>query len=277
MSVGRLALGAVLTIASVAIAVAPGVARAHPMVDDGTRAIERARFEEALAIFDRATRADDLSVDDLVRLLEGRALAHRAMGDEAAASADLERLAAIRPDHELARHVPPEIAQILRTVRSRRAGPLRAQLAVRRGRGRATVAVSLVNDPGGLVVRTRVAARVGSSGWIEGGERVEIEVPDGASVDVHVEVIALGGARVIEQGSRDVPLPLIIDLGGSVLGARDDVTGSPPTSVDPLPWVIAGGGVVVAAILAGVAIAIATSLPSDATALSPPRRVGADP
>lgn len=250
-----------IALALVLALLAPPRARAHPVVDQGTRELDRARFAAAIEAFDRAAARDDLSVAALVVLLEGRALAHRALGDERASSADLARLAAIRPDHEPSVHVPPEIAQAFRALRDRRTGPIRARVSVVAQGGVAVVCAQLIGDPGGLVRGVRVAARSGGA-WVEGDGEVAI-VPRGA-VDVHVEVIALGGARIVEYGSREVPLPLVI-AGTDFAAERSD---------DPWPWIAGASGIVLGAIAIGVAIGVASSAPSEHTMLTPPRLVG---
>lgn len=254
-------------IAALAILVIGEPARAHPRVDEGTHALDRARFGDAIAHFDRAAAEQDLTRDDLLRLLEGRALARRAVGDERGAREDLDRLAAIHPAHTFGRSVPPEIVDIFRTLRDRREGPLRVRVDVAVEGGRARLRALLVHDPGGLVARTRLAARAGEGEWQEDdGGRLALDVPPGARVEYHVEVIGLGGVSLLELGSRETPLPALIASGAIDAGASTGERGD-----DLAPWVVGIAGLAVGAVIAGIAIGFALSGPSDDTALSPPR------
>lgn len=237
-------------------------ASAHPRVDEGTHALERARFGEAIASYDRAAEARDLTRDELIALLEGRALAKRAVGDESGARADLDRLASIHPDHVFARHVPPEIVDIFRTLRDRREGPLRVRVQVTLERGRARVRAVLVHDPGGLVIATRLAVRTAHDDWqVDDRGDLMIDLPMGATLEYHAEVIGLGGVSLLQLGSVETPLPALA------------VEALPPARGDEtwIPWLIAGGGITVGIVIAAIAIGFAVSGPSDDTALSPPR------
>lgn len=249
-------------IAALAIFGISGRASAHPLVDEATRALERARFGEAIAIYDRAADARDLTRDELLRLLEGRALAKRAVGDESGARADLDRLASIHPEHVFARHVPPEIVEIFRTLRDRREGPLRVRVQVALEQGRARVRAVLVHDPGGLVLSTRLGVRADEGAWQVGehGE-VVVDLPLGATLEYHAEVIGLGGVSLLELGSVETPLPAV--AVAALPAARDDE--------ELIPWLVAAGGVTAAIVLGAIAIGFAVRGPSDDTALSPPR------
>ena len=59
----RFSLGIAVIFAS--LAVAPGPASAHPMLDRGVQAYEEADFDRALHTFDTAVRNADLSVEEL--------------------------------------------------------------------------------------------------------------------------------------------------------------------------------------------------------------------
>lgn len=253
-------------VAAIAVLSLGARAHAHRLVDAGTQALGRARFGEAITLYDRAAAGDELTRPDLVRLLEGRALARRAVGDEDGARDDLDRLAAIDPEHTFARHVPPEIVDIFRTLRDAREGPLRVRVQVALDGDRALVRAVLVHDPGGLVVHTRLAARAGEGAWRQDDDgELELALPPGATLEYTVEAIGLGGVSLLELGSRETPLPalLAVQRGGRSIDPGDggEVT----------PWLVGIGGVVVGAVIAGVIVGFAMSGPSNDTALSPPR------
>lgn len=245
-------------------------AHAHPLVDDAERQLDGARFEAALALFERAAAGDALDVSDVVRMLEGRALALRALGRDDEVEADLRRLVALRPRHTFSARVPPEIAHQFAVLRERGGGRLRARVEVRRQDGRVRLALALENDPGGLVREATLFARAGGGAWQSSTEgEVAVEARDGERVEYYARVVGLGGATIVEHGAEDAPLPALVTSIVEVAPGE-----SPPSPADPWPWVLASAGVIA---VAGVVIAIvlaSTSQPGDDTRLSPPRPAG---
>lgn len=260
-----------------------GIAAAHPLVEDGTGAIERASFAEAIELFDRAADGDDLRVGDLVQLLEGRALAVRALRGDA--TDDLRRLAAIRPDHRFARHVPPELVEAFHAIDQERLG---VHLETSALDGRIRIHATPTGDPGGLVRAVQVAVKA-HEGWLEAEDEIEIDLAELSLVAVHIRVIALGGAVVIEQGSREEPWPLWVDLR---LAQRSDSSStftsastssstaasalapdSRPAVDETAIWIVGLTGLGAAAALTTALVLVTSEEPSSETALAPPRFV----
>jgi len=145
------------TILAVLMCAAP-VRADHPLVTAGRRQFDAADFSGALRSLDAAERATDLSRDDVIELLETRAMVHLAMGNESALDQALLALASLDPRHTFSPAVRPEILARFDRVRSR----VRAELAVRthvaaRARGVRIEAV-VQNDPTPLVTAVRVSA-----------------------------------------------------------------------------------------------------------------------
>lgn len=93
-----------------------GPAYAHPMLDRGVAHYENADFEAAIRTFDQASRNADLSVEELLRLFEMRALVHHAVGDEHAMREDLRRVAAVRPSYQLSALAPPQVMRAFNQI-----------------------------------------------------------------------------------------------------------------------------------------------------------------
>jgi len=109
---------------------APAKGYAHPMLDRAVDAYERAEFEKALRTFDAAARNADLSVEELLRLFEMRALVYHALGDEAAMRADLGRLVAVRGSYQLSRLAPPTVRAVFDEIRETGTGENGVELRI---------------------------------------------------------------------------------------------------------------------------------------------------
>ncbi|UJR85603.1 hypothetical protein [Sandaracinus amylolyticus] len=243
-------------------------AHAHPLVDDAERQLDEARFGAALALFDRAAQGDDLDVSDVVRVLEGRALALRALGREGEIEIDLRRLAALRPQHTFSARVPPEIAHRFRVLRERGAERLRARVQVRRDGAQVRLELALTNDPGGLVREATLFARAGDGPWSSSSEgALALEARDGERVDYYARVIGIGGALIVEHGAEDAPLPALVTSHVEV------APGAVAEPSDPWPWILAGSGVIATAGIVIAIVLVATAQPGDDTRLSAPRPV----
>jgi len=131
----------------------PAQVRAHPMLERAIASYEEANFEAALRTFDAAAHNADLSVDELLELFEMRALVHHALGDDGAMRADLQRLNAVRPSHELGRLAPPTVRQAFDEVRRRSAsaGGVELRLDGKRFDGATWMVAHVARVPDGLV------------------------------------------------------------------------------------------------------------------------------
>jgi len=140
-----------------------GAARAHPLLDDGIASYERADFSAALRTFDAAAADADLSIDELVRLFEMRALVHHAIGDRAAMLEDLRRVVVIRPDHELSRLAPPPAREAFAEMVEMQGQTVGVELAIEEESvdGMPFVVAHVERIPAGLVDHTSLECRFG--------------------------------------------------------------------------------------------------------------------
>lgn len=228
--------------------------------------LNEARFRDALALFERAARSDDLRREDLVHLLEGRALAHHALGNDGAMDEQLRMLAALDPTHAFPAHVPPEVAWRFRMLASRSPGRLRVRVRASRRDRALDLRAEVEGDPGGLVRDVMLSARTGSGPWQRGTHGVtSLDVSGDAHVEYRVVVVGLGGAPLLEVGSEDAALPLLVSAPTCASAA----SGSEPASrVEIWPFLV-GGALTVGAVVVALSVAL-DAVESDRTAPTAP-------
>jgi len=198
-------------------------AAAHPLVDAGRRHLDEADFRRALEAFSRAENASDLSRDDLLLLLESRALVYVATHDDEALDRELVRLATIDPDHRFRPDAPPELAERFGRARRRARERLSVRIdAERLPNGSVRLQPSVEHDEGSLLRHVHVFARGGRGTWTEAvDEPLLVERPRGA-VRYHALAVGPGGAVIAELGSRESPRTL-----AGAEGAADQAPAEP--------------------------------------------------
>jgi hypothetical protein len=249
-----LALAALAALAALsALTLAPARAAANADLEEAERLYLDARFEGTLEALARAEAADQLTREELVRLLRRRVLTLFALGEEARLEEALEALAILAPDSELGVEAGPALSR-------RFAAIVEARLP-------AEVEVSTAGEPGSVVLEARalhaaplvrrvvVHARVGDGPWIDAEERLVLAPPPGAAVEYHAEALGPGGVRVAREGTPGQPLAY----------RAPGATADPDPAVDPVedagdegPWIALGivsGVVLVAGVVAAVVAA----------------------
>jgi len=264
-------------LALLVVVCAPGVAYAHPLLDEGERKYEDADFQGALDAFARAEQASDLTRDDLVRLYTRRAMVHHAMQHPEELEADVFRLAHLDRALRLPRAAPPAVRRAYEQAVARVSGTLRVDVEVESMPGGTRLVARVSDDNAGLVQSLRVRARVAGGPWRR-TERAALEVPAaaGATVEYVAEAIGPGGAVLTHAGTDDAPLrttlaPALVEAatpatttataGSAASGgsAAASGTSSPAIPGAPLrvdeggapvwPWLVAGGVVLAAAVV----------------------------
>lgn len=185
----------------------PIAASAHPLVDDGIERLEAADFEGAERAFAAAEAASDLTLADLVQLLEAQAVLHLGLHQPEELDRDLARLASIDPTHVFAPGRPPELAAIFGAVRRRVRERLHVQIYAQASPTGVSIVVNVFGDADGLSRRVGIHARTGDGPWFVGSSR-ELAVPalPGTTVEYWAEAIGPGGAPIATSGSADQPL-----------------------------------------------------------------------
>jgi hypothetical protein len=261
--------------AIVAFAMLASPASTMAQLADGVRLYEDADFRGALDAFDRALDGQ-LTSAELAQVYLVRAQVYFALDEQAEMMRDAARLAAVDPQHELGRAVPPQVREAFEQARELGAG-LRLEGTVQPMPDGLRIDASVDGDPGDVVREVRIAGRaVGTREWISGNDG-SLEVPSSGAVEWYVQVIGEGGALLRNEGSRDAP---------RVFGQVGAAAGETPAVILPpieepedegegdggVPvWLIVGGGVLGAALLVTAIVLIASSGgTTDDTQLSSP-------
>jgi hypothetical protein len=251
-----LALGGLLSVLS------PEIARAHAAIDDARRLYEDADFEQALAALDRAEASTDLTRDDVVEMLRLRAELHLALGDVPSMELDVLQLLEVDPSARIPASAPPEMRDAAERARDRTRGPLAIDATAVPSASGVTIEARPAGDPGGLIARIEVHARVGDGAWSgPSAPPATIALPPGERVAYYAEAIGPGGATLVHAGTRDEPR-----TWGGELAAADRET--PSGGVSDEVWIgigIGAGVVVLATIVIVAVVASQPSGPSDRT------------
>lgn len=238
-------LGALAAVSSLVLLL-PAHVLAHASVDEARRLYEEAEFVAALDLLGRATAGDELTLADLEEVYELRALVHVALGDAAAMQDDLNTLAAIAPDHELDRGMPPDVQRAWAETRARAPGAIRVVAETETGASGVTVSVEVSGDALHLVRRVRIRGRAGEGAVAEAIDApLFVGTPTGEEVTYWAEAIGPGGAVLASSGSEASPLR----ASGAAVGSGDEGGG-----LEAWPFLVAGGGVLVVGAVIVIAV-----------------------
>lgn len=240
----------------------------HPQVQEGRRLHAEADFAGALRAYAAAEAAEDLAREDLIALLEGRALVHYALDDRDATLATLRALASIDPAHEFPADVPPEVRAAFVQARQSTGGE-RVRLRIEREDVAGGVALRAVvaGDVGNLVREVVITARVSrerGGEWESGaGGILQLDAGDGSVVEYYAVAEGPGGAPVATLGTARAPRSFTLGAADGGLGAGGAGGEGGGTS----PWIFVGIGAGVVAVGVVAAILIAGGGAGDQTAV----------
>jgi len=160
------------------------------MVDQGVKAYNEARFEDALSAFRKAEQSSELNLDELVQLLESKALVLSALEKQDEAEECLKDLAALRPTHRLPASVPPGLVETFEKARSDVPGPVMIALKVRRDESQ-VFATARVKRNARIVRKMIVYQRADDGEWISNPDEGAISATE--HVDSYAEAFGDGG------------------------------------------------------------------------------------
>jgi hypothetical protein len=269
MTSTRLTLRALLAIVVAALCLGLSTASAaRAQLGPARAALAEADFERAERAFGRALAAPAITRDELVAILEGRAMARWALGDEAGARGDLAALGSLEPAHALPPEAPPPLVSALAEVARER---LAIALLWEEHEGEVFLHVAIRDDAAHLVERVRVHAR-NTDGWAVTEERdVAVPSPRGARPEVWVEALGPGGAVLAQEGSASAPVSRGAERRSE---ARTTLADPEAERDDSALWIGLGvGAAVVLAIAIGVGVAVGTAQ-SDLTQPAAPVLIG---
>lgn len=248
----------VVTLFSSARAQAPS-SRARALLDE-------ARFDEAVVAFDEVLDArDGLEREDVLDALLGRATAHLALRDEAAAASDVALLLAIAPDVTLDRRHPPSLHRLVERARRTAPPPLVLHAAARGVAG--GVEIEVAHEGARELVRAVEIHHDGGVGRWQSVRSGRVAVRADAPVRYFVVAIGPGGAWLATSGTQDDPR-YVAPERAVVLEPEPEVD-APRRRRWPVALGVIGGVLVAGAVVA----IVATRGGDDRTALGRPREV----
>ena len=243
MSLFRTTVGAITGALTLCALASP--ASAHPLVDEGRELMQLAEFDQALDAFARAEASDDLTQEELIDLLDARAMCYLATGDEAAMDRDLVALVSLDLTHEFGPEAPPELSDALADVAATSTGGLVVEAHARPVPGGVEVEASVHNDPANLARSTVLWVRPRDGTWRRAAETL-VTLPLGGTLDYYAELFGPGGAPLAQHGSRETPLTSGAALGGGAAPIRQDEEGAASARGSgsySAAWSLIGGGV----------------------------------
>lgn len=222
---------------------------AHPLVDLARQRLEEADFEGSISAAAEAEREGDLTLADYVALLESRALAHLALGDEAGMRTDLIALASIDRNHSFPDSAPPALREAFASARREVPRALGLRVAREERDGMLHFEAVVEDDTASLVRALRIEARSGTGAWIR-GQNGAVEVPrTDARVDYFAEALGPGGAVLASDGSRTQPLSYIPEAAPLLPPSGDPRDDDEGGGGFPWLWVGVGAGAVAVTVL----------------------------
>jgi tetratricopeptide (TPR) repeat protein len=237
---------------------------------EALRQLEEGDFEGAVSTLERGLNQQDLSDDELAEMYRVLGLAQLYLGREAQAREAYEKLLQAQPDYELPQHEAPKIraiyARIKEDIKQRRVRPVTITLdAPAEAEGGTPVRVEVHVKDLALGSRPRLYyRRAGRQSfnsvefernpedrehWAAQIPSYELPLTDTRyEVEYYVEVADAAQRRLAGRGDALMPLVLVVTPRGGLRQAE-----ATPFFQTPWPYVI--GGVVVAGVVAGIAIA----------------------
>ena len=249
----------------------PTLARAHPEVERARQLVLDGEYDAARPALEAALARDDLDLEDLVELLEARALLFHGLSDQEALDRTLRSLASFAPTHRFGPRFPPDLAA--RSVEIGREMHGRLRVVTRRVPSAVGLRLeaNVENDSASVVRELRYRVFDSVTGQWQPAI-APIEASAGRELLVIVEAIGPGGAVLASDGSPDTPIrlqgPVMALSNGAATESREaEIEGSlmRPDEVstrggglpDWVPILLGVGGALVAgAIVAGSIYAV---------------------
>jgi len=241
---------------AVALALSAPV-QASPL-DDAKVAVEASDYLKARAALTEALASGAYGREELAELHRLSGIVEGALGDPKAAQAAFHRALVLSPKVALPPGTSPKITRPFTAAQgaAKQGAPL--EIKSETESAPPAVAVIVASDPLSMIKRVRVT--VVADGKPEqtidrpAAERVTVELPPGARLDVRIAALDDNGNRLAELGSREVPIVILGQAppppkpegGGTAKVAPRPVPPPPPRSPRPLylKWWLWGGAAV---------------------------------
>jgi hypothetical protein len=217
----------------VAVAVIVSVARARVAAADSAlitkaqTAVDASDYDTAKAALAEALTSGANGPEDLAQIYRLSGIVYGSLGDAKIATDAFERLLALSPKATLPAGTSPKIGKPFKAAQDfyKKHEPLRARVETSERPATATLVVA--SDPLAMIARARVTFRADGKPderiEASGKDRIVIDLPRAHRLDLRVAAIDQHGNRVVELGSTDVPIVIVVS------DVPIDVTPQPPT------------------------------------------------
>ena len=171
----------------------PRSALGESAIEEGQRFYEEADLEHAHQALSRAEASSDLTLDELARLYELRALLHRADGNAASATDALRRLAVVQPEHTFDRSAPPEVVTEFTELSSSASEVIEITTSAEATPTGVEIQADVSGDVLSMVRELRIHGRAGEGPWrTVANSPLEVETTEGR-VEYYAEAVGPGG------------------------------------------------------------------------------------
>ncbi len=219
--------------------VSASVARADALAD-ARKAVEGSDYLNAQPSLEAALKAGTAGPDELAEIYKLTGIVEAALGNEAPAKKSFARWLALDPKGSLPPGTSPKITRPFSEAEDEAVtrGPIAAKAETADDPPSVTLVVE--NDPQKMIVGARVFyitdRKKEDRLEADGNKRVTIELGTGKRIDLRLQAVDRYGNRVVELGSKDVPI--VITSTGKAKPIDPAVYRKPtPSEPDaPRPW-----------------------------------------
>lgn len=221
---------------ALALALLEGVAWADDPLAQASAAVAASDYVAARTALVTAQVAGDRSPDDTAEMYRLSGVVEAALGNAQAATEAFTRLLALAPKARLPPGTSPKITRPFEAARGYYATHAPLDVKIETAAKPPAITLVVVSDPVHMVARARVVYAVDRGPErvqeVAASERTDIALPPGKRIDVRVTALDAHGNRLVEIGSKEVPI-VIIGESQPVAAVPRPAPRSPPRSPPP--------------------------------------------
>lgn len=215
------------------LAIASPVA-AETSIEEATAAIDASDYLKARGLLTRAVAEGSHGPSDLAEIYRLSGIVAGALGDADAATEAFQRCLALDPRCALPVGTSPKITRPFTAAQELFETRAPIQIKSETAAAPPSVTVVIASDPLAMIAKVRVIAVVDGKPEQtldgDGKDRIKIDLPEGARLDLRIAALDTHGNRVAEIGSRDVPIVIV-----GTTKAKPKVVVGPVPDVKPPP------------------------------------------
>jgi len=218
---------------ALALVLLEGAAWADDSLAQASDAVAASDYLAARAALVTAQVAGDHGPDDTAEMYRLSGIVEGALGNTQAATDAFTRLLALQPKAKLPPGTSPKITRPFDAARSYFATRAPLELKIETAARPPAITLVVVSDPVHMVDRARVVYSV-DRGFERGkdvaaaAQRTEIALPPGKRIDARVIALDAHGNRLIEIGSKEIPIVIIGEPAPIVAAPRPAPAPPPP-------------------------------------------------